>query len=86
MNSKSYINHLIQGAEDCYNNFNEDNDVPFPCITILKSDVKKYNIEELKLIAKQEGYVFTDMLYAPKPLNTFPESYRQERYLLYKEI
>lgn len=84
MNSKSYIKHLIQGAEEGYNNFNED--VPFPSITTLKSNVKKYNIEELKEIAKQEGYVFTDMLYAPEPLNAFPESYRKERYLLYKVI
>lgn len=84
MNSKSYINQLIQGAEECYNNFNED--VPFPCITTLKDNVKKYNIEELKEYANQEGYVFTDMLNAPEPLNAFPESYRQERFILYKVI
>ena len=85
MNSKSYINHLIQGAEDGYNNFNEDNDIPFPSISTFKSNVKKYNIEELKELAKQNGYVFTDMINAPKPLDQFPESYRQERYILYKE-
>ena len=84
MDSKSYIKQLIQGAEEGYNNFNEE--VPFPSITTLKSNVKKYNIEELKEIAKQEGYIFTDMLNAPEPLNAFPESYKQERFILYKQI
>lgn len=83
MNSKKYIKYLIEEAEEAYK---IGEDVPFPSVVTLKTNVKKYNIQELKELAKQENYTFTEMTNAPKPLDLFPESYKQERYVLYKVI
>ena len=82
MNEEKYINHLIKEAEDSFNTLKDE--TPCPSMLAQKKDLKKYDCNKLRELARAKGYIFEDMLNAPAPFDLFPEEFKKQRFILYK--